>query len=516
MLERDCTEFVVVPVQHQDRILGVYNLFLDRPLTAMGEDMPVLLISVGRHLGLAIEKARLESEARRLAIMEERNIIGAELHDSLAQSLIGMRLQLKMLSEALARKDLGAAQYEAKGLRRAMTQANADLRDLLTNYRLKIDESGLAQTVATLVERFGRETGIAVFFQNECQAFALTPVQEIQVFYIIQEALTNIRKHSNARNVRIMLNNEDDLYTVLIEDDGLGMAGPDEPMPGEHAGLAIMRERTERLPGQIVIESEPGEGTRIVLIFNAPPPAGSSAVTAPTLKERGTEMRVLLIDDHALVRKGIEELLQSRGVQVVASVNSGEEGVRRARELSADIILLDVKMPGMTGIETLKQLRASGVRTPVVMLTMSREDADLRAALRAGAQGYLLKDIEPEELVPALEAALRGDNVVARDMVGTLARLVRGNAGPEPEARRPAAPFSELTPRELEILEHVADGLSNKMIARALEITDGTVKLHVKGILRKLGMRSRVEAAVTAVEHGLGKYRRKSGPPPAA
>ena len=271
MLERDCTEFVVVPVQHQDRILGVYNLFLDRPLTAMGEDIRDLLISVGRHLGLAIEKARLEGEARRLAIMEERNIIGNELHDSLAQSLIGMRLQLKILSESLARKDFSAAQYEANGLRRAMTQASADLRDLLTNYRLKIDESGLVQTVANLVERFGRETGISVFFQNECQAFALTPAQEIQVYYIIQEALTNIRKHSGAHNVRILLNNEGDLYTVLIEDDGLGMAGIAEGVAGEHAGLAIMRERTQRLPGQIVIESEPGEGTRIIVIFNAPP-----------------------------------------------------------------------------------------------------------------------------------------------------------------------------------------------------------------------------------------------------
>jgi len=273
MLERDCTEFVAVPVQYQDRILGVYNLFLDRPLAAMGEDMPDLLISVGRHLGLAIEKARLEGEARRLAIMEERNIIGNELHDSLAQSLIGMRLQLKLLSESLARKDFGGAQYEASRLRRAMAQANADLRELLTNYRLKIDDAGLAQTVANLVERFGRETGIPVFFQNECRALALTPAQEIQVFYIIQEALANIRKHSGARNVRIMLNNEDDLYTVLIEDDGLGMAGTAEDMPGDHAGLAIMRERTARLQGQIVIESEPGEGTRIVLIFNAPPVA---------------------------------------------------------------------------------------------------------------------------------------------------------------------------------------------------------------------------------------------------
>jgi len=221
-------------------------------------------------------------------------------------------------------------------------------------------------------------------------------------------------------------------------------------------------------------------------------------------------MRVLLIDDHALVRRGIEELLQSRGVQVVASVGSGEEGVRRARELPADLILLDVKMPGMNGIETLKQLRANGVGAPVVMLTMSSEDADLSAALRAGAQGYLLKDIEPEELVPSLEAALQGDNVVAPELVGSLARLVRGDTGPRPAERRAAAPFSELTPRELEILECIADGFNNKMIARTLDITDGTVKLHVKAILRKLGMRSRVEAAVAAVEHGLGRSRRAS------
>jgi two-component system nitrate/nitrite response regulator NarL len=219
-------------------------------------------------------------------------------------------------------------------------------------------------------------------------------------------------------------------------------------------------------------------------------------------------MRVLLIDDHALVRKGIEELLQSRGVQVVAAVGSGEEGVRRARELPADLILLDVKMPGMSGIETLRALREAGVRAPVVMLTMSRDDADLGAALRAGARGYLLKDMEPEELVPALEAAAQGDNVVAQELVGSLAGLVRGKDGAAPPAPPPAAPFAELTPRELEILECIADGSSNKMIGRALDITDGTVKLHVKSILRKLGMRSRVEAAVAAVGHGLGRKRR--------
>ena len=273
MLEPDCVQLVVVPVQYQERMLGVFNLFLDRPLAEMGEDARDLLVSVGRHLGLAIEKARLEGDARRLAIMEERNLIGGELHDSLAQSLIGMRLQLKMLSEALARKDLSAAQYESNSLRRAMTQASDDLRNLLTDFRLKIDEAGLLASIGSLVERFGRETGIAVFFQNECHALALSAAQETQLFYIIQEALANIRKHSSARNVRIMLASEGDLYTVLIEDDGLGIADADEPVPEGHAGLAIMRERTGKLPGQMVIESEPGEGTRIVLIFNAPPVA---------------------------------------------------------------------------------------------------------------------------------------------------------------------------------------------------------------------------------------------------
>ncbi len=216
---------------------------------------------------------------------------------------------------------------------------------------------------------------------------------------------------------------------------------------------------------------------------------------------------MLLIDDHALVRKGIEGLLRSRGVEVIASVGSGEEGVRRALELQPDIVLLDMRMPGKNGIETLHSLRVHGVSAPVLMLTMSSEDADLRAALRAGAQGYLLKDMEPEELVPALEAALRGENAVAKELLGTLARIVRSDAGAGAAVAPPSASFAELTRREMEILEQVAKGLSNKLIGKTLNITDGTVKLHVKAILRKLGVDSRVKAAVLAVEHGLGKRK---------
>ncbi len=219
-------------------------------------------------------------------------------------------------------------------------------------------------------------------------------------------------------------------------------------------------------------------------------------------------MRVLLIDDHALVRKGLEALLQSRGTEIAGSVGSGKEGIDRAKELTPDIILLDINMPEMNGLETLQRLRKEGIDIPVLMLTMSREEKDLEGALRAGAQGYLLKDMDPEELVPALNDALEGKNVVAKELIGSLTRIVQGKSATPAEPDEAANALSELTPRETEILGHIAEGKSNKVIARELDISDGTVKLHVKSILRKLGMHSRVEAAVMAVQHGLDKKTR--------
>lgn len=272
MLKRDCQEFVVVPVTYQDRILGVYNLFLDRPMSALGEDIHDLLNSVGKHLGLALEKSRLDNQARQIAIMEERNIIGNELHDSLAQGLVSMRLQVKMLGESLHKKDLRASQSEVRHLRTAIDEAHDSLRELLANYRLKIDERGLVPAVAGMVERFSQETGINVYFHNECRKLNLTPLQESQIFHIVKEALSNIRKHSHACNARILLNNDNHgAYTLLIEDDGEGIAPVSEARPGEHIGLSVMRERAERLPGELTIESEPGEGTRIVLSFPVMP-----------------------------------------------------------------------------------------------------------------------------------------------------------------------------------------------------------------------------------------------------
>jgi two-component system, NarL family, nitrate/nitrite response regulator NarL len=212
-------------------------------------------------------------------------------------------------------------------------------------------------------------------------------------------------------------------------------------------------------------------------------------------------MRVLIIDDHALFRVGLQGLLEQRGIDIVGAVASGQEGLDLIEHIEPDIVLLDMRMPDMGGLEVLQHIRHRKPTLSVVMLTTSNEEKDLIKSLRLGAQGYLLKDMEPDELVSALRDIEKGKNVVAHDLTDALARMVQGEASIEDDD----GPFSELTPREMEILCLLAEGQSNKLIARNLGISDGTVKLHVKAILRKLGIHSRVEAAVIAVEQGLRK-----------
>ena len=211
-------------------------------------------------------------------------------------------------------------------------------------------------------------------------------------------------------------------------------------------------------------------------------------------------MRVLLIDDHALFRFGLQELLERRGIEVVAALGDCALGIRRVAETEPDVVLLDMRMPERSGIEVLRELRARHPRMPIAMLTTSAEERDVIESLQGGAQGYLLKDMEPDALISALEEIVQGRTLVAPELAQVLARAVQGEARPSGGT---SGRVADLTPREHEILCHLAEGESNKTIGRRLGISDGTVKLHVKSILRKLDVHSRVEAAVIAVERGL-------------
>jgi two-component system, NarL family, nitrate/nitrite response regulator NarL len=203
-------------------------------------------------------------------------------------------------------------------------------------------------------------------------------------------------------------------------------------------------------------------------------------------------IRVVLIDDHGLCRRGLAELLEHRaGIRVVGATGEPDAALRLLHELKPDLLIMDLRMPAMHGFSLLKRIREEGMETPVVILTMCDSHDDLANALRAGVRGYLLKDMDPDDVVDSIKRALKGELVVAPAMATKLTHLLGAQGGRE-EGRA-------LTERELEILGYIAQGMSNKGIAKALDISHDTVKLHVRHILAKLNLSSRVEAAVYAV-----------------
>lgn len=203
---------------------------------------------------------------------------------------------------------------------------------------------------------------------------------------------------------------------------------------------------------------------------------------------------VMLVDDHPLLRKGLRQLLAFEDeLQIVAEASSGAEAIALANELDPDLIILDLNMQGMDGHQTLKKLRDDGVTSRIVMLTVSDSNEDVIKAISLGADGYLLKDSDPDELLEQIKKAVHGKMVLSEAVNAALADAIRR------PVEKPATDLGQLTNREHEILELIAKGRSNKLIARELDISDGTVKVHVKHLLKKLNLRSRVEAAVWMV-----------------
>ncbi|HNB46306.1 MAG TPA: response regulator transcription factor [Burkholderiaceae bacterium] len=210
-------------------------------------------------------------------------------------------------------------------------------------------------------------------------------------------------------------------------------------------------------------------------------------------------LSVVLVDDHGLCRQGLSELLQVRaGMRVLGTAGNPAEALALLQDQAPDLLVMDLRMPAMDGLTLLAHLRAEGVETPAVILTMSDSPDDLAEALRAGVRGYLLKDMDPDDVIRSIRRCGQGELVIAPAMAGKLSGLLRLG-----QAESPKGKTVKLTEREREILQFLVAGKSNKTIARALNISHDTVKLHVRHILAKLGLSSRVEAAVFAVEHGV-------------
>jgi DNA-binding NarL/FixJ family response regulator len=210
-------------------------------------------------------------------------------------------------------------------------------------------------------------------------------------------------------------------------------------------------------------------------------------------------LRVMVVDDHDLFRSGLLRLLAEDGLKVVGEARNGEEAVRRALELRPDVVVMDVNMPGMSGVEATRELHTAAPECAVLMLTVNADDDDVLDAILAGAAGYLLKDARLPEIVRAIHAAAAGEALIAPAVTAGVLDRLRSHGAPD----APRAPIVALSPRELDVLRLIVDGCDNGEIGRRLHLSASTIKHHASSILEKLGVENRIQAAVLAVRSGL-------------
>lgn len=257
------TAFAIV---HNKTRLGVYNLYFGRP-QALSEREQHLLETLGQHLGVAIENLRLKSREKELAVSEERNLLAQELHDSIAQGLAFLNIQVQLLQDSLRKGKTDEAMQTAGQLREGVQESYDDVRELLVHFRTRMHQSDLDSAIHAALEKFEGQTGIETEFEVVGSGVSLIPTDEIQVMHIVQESLSNIRKHAKANRVRVKLQRNLGQMTVTVVDDGVGFDPVNEPnvLSDRHVGLKIMRERAYRVGGECCIDSRIGEGTCVTL-----------------------------------------------------------------------------------------------------------------------------------------------------------------------------------------------------------------------------------------------------------
>ena len=257
---------IFIPLRHHGKTLGIFNLFFDQE-PSLVYDERALLESIAENIAVALDKSALDEQTKRMELSQERLFLSQEIHDSLAQTIYSLKLQVSVLGNSLKQAKQLDAYHQIKALQGNITQANQELRELMCNFRVPLDPKGIEVSLENLVNRFKSEEGIATYLQVEGK-FKVTPEVEMQIMRITQEALSNIRKHAKARNVRILLSAQPKCQ-LLIEDDGVGFVKDQNTseVMGNNIGMNIMQERAQRVGAHIEVESEVDEGTRITVSF---------------------------------------------------------------------------------------------------------------------------------------------------------------------------------------------------------------------------------------------------------
>jgi DNA-binding NarL/FixJ family response regulator/signal transduction histidine kinase len=497
---------VRVPVYHADEI-G----FLTRAFNGLAEQLGDLIHNLearvrdrtaelnGANAQLRAEiaereaaEAQLLEQQRALAAYEEREHLGRELHDGLGQTLGYINVQTQAIQTLLDKGEMGAARGNLTDLIQEAQKAHSAIRAYILGLR-QFGPTGadFLTTVRNYVERMHQrhDLDIALHLPDRCPPRLFTPVVEEQALHILQEGLANVRKHAAAHRVDVDVRLIGKYAQIAITDDGRGFdVSQTADVDTNHFGLTIMRERAENVGGQLEIRSMPGKGTRVTATL----PRFVPTEAKPENPNAIQGVRVLLADDHPLFLDGLRNLLIARGVTVVGTARNGREALDKARALHPDVAVLDLNMPECDGLEATRAIKAELPEVKVVILTVSKDEDHLLEAIRSGASGYLLKNLDANAFCSLLVDLMQGETALAPGMAE---RLMAEFASPGISEEE-----DPLTSRQREVLARVAEGMTYKEVGVNLHLSESTIKYHMGQILDKLHLQNRSQAIAYLME----------------
>ena len=501
--------FISAPLIHRGEVIGVLQMrskeqgiYSQRHL-GLADRIANQIAGASANSQLYAERQRAEDKLRDLAVLEERNRMAREIHDTLAQSLIGIATQAEAAGELMSKSHEAAlVEIESAGrlARESLEEARRSLWALQPSV---LASSGLTEAIQQNITKAG-ERGVQISLEiSGEEPNLLDGGNKLAILRIVQEALSNIIRHAQTDNGSVTISYGPSELRLSVTDDGVGFdpSGSHATLSSAGAGFGLisMQERARLAGGYIEIHSAAGAGTQVDATIPYQPigvsPSDLEEISAAAsfLQNGGPGViRVLIADDHEVFRRGILNTIERiDGIVVVGEAADGVEALEKIQTLVPDVVLLDISMPKLDGVSTMRQISELGLQTRVILLSAYATDEYIFDGLKAGAGGYLLKDVSRSELANAIRIVHEGGSllhpVIAKRLIEQLDNKET----------------SGLSDREIEVLRLLASGALNKEIATQLSVTIHTVKFHLDNVYRKLGVQTRAEAVRVASERGL-------------
>ena len=467
---------------------------------------------------LAVERDRLRVLAGRLiaAQEEERRLVAYDIHDGLGQMITAAGMHLDLFRARRSFREEPDVEEALSNAERCLKNAIAEMRRIVSELRPSLlEDLGLSEAVRQHLKDAAARNGWTAEFRGGLSGPRLPPAVETVVFRIVQEALANAAKHAQTRRIALTLKEEEGLLFLEVRDWGKGFNVAETLAAmgrGRQVGLFSMKERAQFVGGELTIVSTPEEGTAVrvtVPIARAEEDEErrmvavaqrNDKVRRPNEATKGG-IRVLIADDHPMVRQGLRSMLNIKGIQVIGEATDGREAVELVRDLNPDVILMDVRMPDMDGLAATEIVKEEAPSTAVIIVTSYESKDYLRRAIEAGAAGYLLKGMSRDSLIEAIRLVRGGGSLVDAKLLAELLQEM-GVSGSRFQGAEEGA-LEALSPRERQVLQLLIHGLTNKEIAQQMHYSVGTVKNVVQRVIEKLGVSDRTQAAVYAVRAGL-------------